>query len=224
MQETEETRVPSPGQEDRPEKEMATHSSTLAGKIPRTEEPGQLQCEGLQRVGHNLVTEQQQRWCAVYRGYTQTRGHASVRGGTPEAPRAGGNPVRRDCIPTLPRRHVSLGKRSCSHTVLADTLVWRQKPTSGASAGLISKRRCNAGCPCVQQQWQEPATWWAAGRRPPPGRALSHTETLKETRPPGPRQGRLQTFPEGYSSLNVLRSSLSSYLYDWTLKEKCVPV
>ena len=35
------------------EKEMATHSSILAWKIPWTEEPGGLQSTGLQRVGHN---------------------------------------------------------------------------------------------------------------------------------------------------------------------------
>ena len=35
---------------------MATHSSTLAWKMPRMEEPGRLQSMGLQRVGHNLVT------------------------------------------------------------------------------------------------------------------------------------------------------------------------
>ena len=35
------------------EKEMATHSSTLAWKIPRNEEPGRLQSMGSQRVGHD---------------------------------------------------------------------------------------------------------------------------------------------------------------------------
>ena len=35
------------------EKEMATHSSILACKIPWTEEPGGLQSTGSQRVGHN---------------------------------------------------------------------------------------------------------------------------------------------------------------------------
>ena len=35
------------------EKEMAAHSSTLAWKIPRTEEPGRLQSMGSQRVGHD---------------------------------------------------------------------------------------------------------------------------------------------------------------------------
>ena len=39
------------------EKEMATHSSVLAWKIPWTEEPGRLQSMGSQRVGHNLMTE-----------------------------------------------------------------------------------------------------------------------------------------------------------------------
>ena len=41
------------GREDPLEKEMATHSSTLAWKIPWTEEPGRLQSVGSQRVGHN---------------------------------------------------------------------------------------------------------------------------------------------------------------------------
>ena len=48
-----ETQVQSLGREDALEKEMATHSSTLAWKIPRTEEPGRLQCMGSQRVGHD---------------------------------------------------------------------------------------------------------------------------------------------------------------------------
>ena len=41
------------GQEDPLEKEMATHSSTLAWKIPWTEEPGRLQAMGSQRVGQD---------------------------------------------------------------------------------------------------------------------------------------------------------------------------
>ena len=44
--------VRSLGQEDPLEKEMATHSSILAWRIPWTEEPGELQSTGLQRVGH----------------------------------------------------------------------------------------------------------------------------------------------------------------------------
>ena len=46
-----ETCIPSLGQEDLLEKEMATHSSTIAWKIPWTEESGRLQSMGLQRVG-----------------------------------------------------------------------------------------------------------------------------------------------------------------------------
>ena len=38
---------------------MANHSSALAWKIPRTEEPGRLQSMGSQRVGHGLVVKQQ---------------------------------------------------------------------------------------------------------------------------------------------------------------------
>ena len=48
-----ETWVQSLGQEDPLEKEMAIHSSTIAWKIPWTEEPGRLQSMGLQRVGHD---------------------------------------------------------------------------------------------------------------------------------------------------------------------------
>ena len=51
-----ETWVQSLGWENPLEKEMATHSSTLAWKIPRTEEPGRLQSMGSQRVGHNWAT------------------------------------------------------------------------------------------------------------------------------------------------------------------------
>ena len=42
--------IPSLGWKDPLEKEMATHSSTLAWKTPWTEEPGRLQSRGLQRV------------------------------------------------------------------------------------------------------------------------------------------------------------------------------
>ena len=48
-----ETQVQSLGREDTLEKEMAIHSSTIAWKIPWTEEPGRLQSMGSQRVGHD---------------------------------------------------------------------------------------------------------------------------------------------------------------------------
>ena len=48
-----ETQVRALGWEDPLEKEMATHSSTIAWKIPWTEEPGRLQSMGSQRVGHD---------------------------------------------------------------------------------------------------------------------------------------------------------------------------
>ena len=48
-----ETQVQSLGWEEALEKEMATHSNTLAWKIPWTEEPSRLQSMGSQRVGHD---------------------------------------------------------------------------------------------------------------------------------------------------------------------------
>ena len=48
-----ETRVRPLGWEDPLEKEMATHSSTFAWRIPWTEEPGRVQSMGSQRVGQD---------------------------------------------------------------------------------------------------------------------------------------------------------------------------
>ena len=53
MQEALDGQVQFLGGKDLLEKEIATHSSILAGKIPGTEEPGGLQPMGSQRVGHN---------------------------------------------------------------------------------------------------------------------------------------------------------------------------
>ena len=53
MQELQETQVQTLGQEDLLEKEMATHSSILAWRIPWTEEPGGLQCMASKRVRHD---------------------------------------------------------------------------------------------------------------------------------------------------------------------------
>ena len=64
-----ETWVQFPDREDAPEKAMATHSSTLARKIPRTEEPGRLQSMGSQRESHMTehlhfsVSQEQLRLC-----------------------------------------------------------------------------------------------------------------------------------------------------------------
>ena len=56
MQEMQETWVWSLGEEDRLEKETATHSSSAAWSIPCTEEPDGLQSMGLQRVRYNWAT------------------------------------------------------------------------------------------------------------------------------------------------------------------------
>ena len=52
-----ETWVGSMGPEDPLKKEMATHSSILAWKIPWTEEPNRLMVNGVTRVGHNLAAK-----------------------------------------------------------------------------------------------------------------------------------------------------------------------
>ena len=59
MQKKQGTWFQSVGLEDLLEEEMATHPSVLAWRIPWMEEPGGLQSMGLQRVGHNLATQQQ---------------------------------------------------------------------------------------------------------------------------------------------------------------------
>ena len=56
-----ETWVPSLGQEDPLQKEIATHYSTLAWEIPWIEEPGMLQSMGSQRVKHDLVITNQEK-------------------------------------------------------------------------------------------------------------------------------------------------------------------
>ena len=55
------------GQEDPLEKEMGCHSSILAWRVPRTEEPSGLQSTGSPRVRHSIVTE-----------HTWTRAHTRV--------------------------------------------------------------------------------------------------------------------------------------------------
>ena len=59
MQETQETQTWSLGGEDPLEEKIATHSSILAWKIERAEEPGKLQSMGLQRVRHNRYARRQ---------------------------------------------------------------------------------------------------------------------------------------------------------------------
>ena len=67
-----ETWVQSLGGEDLLEKEMATHSSMLAGKIPWTEKPGRLQSLELQRVVHDLATKE----CTHTRTHTHVHARA----------------------------------------------------------------------------------------------------------------------------------------------------
>ena len=72
MQEMPEMQIPSLGWEDALEEEMAPHSSVFAWRIPWTEEPGELQSMGSQRVRHDLVTEH------THNNYFSRFVHASV--------------------------------------------------------------------------------------------------------------------------------------------------
>ena len=60
-----ETSIQSLSWEDNLEKEIATHLSIFAWEIPWTEEPGRLQSMESQRVEHDLVTKQQQKYFIV---------------------------------------------------------------------------------------------------------------------------------------------------------------
>ena len=95
-------RVQSLGQEDLLEKEMATHSSILAWKIPWTEESGRLQSIGSQRVGTRLsdFTHSHQRGCL-----TQSKGEVDagrLSGGSRQVMTSPGSPlasVASHCVP-----------------------------------------------------------------------------------------------------------------------------
>ena len=82
MQETEETQVRSLGQEDSLEKEMATHSSVLAWKIPWTEEPDRLQSTGSKRVGHDWATSLSKSDKKYPRTVSRTQMSAHIRKGS----------------------------------------------------------------------------------------------------------------------------------------------
>ena len=59
VQDMQETWVQSLGWEDPLEKEMTSYSSVLAWRIPWTEEHGELQSVGLQRLGHDWATDRE---------------------------------------------------------------------------------------------------------------------------------------------------------------------
>ena len=66
IQESQETWVPLLSQEDPLKKEMATYSSILTWRIPWTEEPGRLESLRSQRIGHDLATEQRNKYSILW--------------------------------------------------------------------------------------------------------------------------------------------------------------
>ena len=107
-----ETRVQSRGWEDPVEKEMAIYSSTVAWKIPWTEEPGRLQSMGSQRVRHDCATS-----LSLFSHYVplQTLYHYGFRGGEGRANVTLGRRMRssihrgsREVIHLIPRLEIIL--------------------------------------------------------------------------------------------------------------------
>ena len=92
-----ETWVWSLDQEDHLKKEMATHSSILAWRIPWTEEPGGLQSMGSQWVGHDWATNT----------YTLSHHRSSV---------TGSKNLTRELRPPFPAHTIQ--KISCSHLMI----------------------------------------------------------------------------------------------------------
>ena len=100
-----ETQVPALGWEDPLEKEMAIHSSTIAWKIPWTEEPGRLQSMGSQRVGHDSNIKDLISTALGFPGGSEVKASASKAGdlgsilGSGRSPEEGnGNPLQYSCL------------------------------------------------------------------------------------------------------------------------------
>ena len=108
------------GRKDPLEKEMATHSSTLAWKIPWTEELGRLQSMGSQRVGHNWATS------LHFTSFIFTHTHIIW------------NPE--------PGYRTSLSQRTNKHTIISDSAGCRLLGMGKAS--LWESQNTGAGSPC----------------------------------------------------------------------------
>ena len=122
-----ETWIPSLGQEDPLEKEMATLSSILAWRIPWTEEPGELQSMGLQRVRHDLATKQQQQQQINFLGLPCSFPVAQV---------VKDLSVRQETRIQSLGWEVPLEKRMATHSsILAWRIPWTEKPGRLQSVG-----------------------------------------------------------------------------------------
>ena len=114
-----ETWVRSLGQEDPLEKEMATHSSTLAWKIPWTEERSRLQSMGSQRGGHDWAT-------------SHPRAEGGVGGSEGKAP-----PAMQETLVQSLGWEDPLEKEMATHSsILAWKILWMEEPSRLQSMGL----------------------------------------------------------------------------------------
>ena len=115
-----ETQVQSLGQQDPLEKEMATHPSILAWKVPWTEEPGGIQSMRSQRVGHNLETKQPQY------SYRQNKSNEQQRSKEKET-----NPTWSQLLSVILSLHHWLGRIFLPHPT--STPIWNLKGRVGGS-------------------------------------------------------------------------------------------
>ena len=142
-----ETQVRFLGEEDPLEKEMAIHSSTLAWKIPWTEEPDRLQSTGLQRVGHNWATslslsiEQALSVCSVQHVMSEWP-RAPSSSGRPWTPPACPNTAL-SVQPPLPQPSAELPSRQCHHYLCQslDACV-------DVTTGYLGDNKIDCGC-CI---------------------------------------------------------------------------
>ena len=138
MQETQKTWVQFLGQQDPLEEEMATHSSTLAWKIPWTEEPGRLQSMGLQESDMD-TTE----WpSAMLHCSTDVKLSYCL---CPVPAYTGA--VKRTTTPSLLQEGLSLERRKCSTSTFLKGVFW---PCQAACSILVPQ----PGIEPRPQQWK----------------------------------------------------------------------
>ena len=157
-----ETRVQSLGREDPLEKEMATHSSILAWKIPWTEEPGRLQSLGSQRVGHNWVTSLSfqaymgaSQGALVVKNLPTNSGDITDMGSTPgsgRTPRGGhGNPLQYSCLEnSMGISHHYMGNRRGKVGAVTDFISLGSKITADSDCSTKLKDASSL----EEQLWQ----------------------------------------------------------------------
>ena len=128
-----ETQVRSLGREDLLEKEMATHSSILAWKIPRMEEPGRLQSMGSQRVRQDWATSLH--YENVYQMGSKWNSKCEIISLVTQ--RVKNLPAMREAwVWSLGREDLMEGEMATHSCILAWEIPWREEPDGLSPCGL----------------------------------------------------------------------------------------